>query len=88
MPPISGQSLLVIGGSSGIGAAVARLAAEQGARVSIASSNSKKVTNAVERIKTQASIRDRHIRGFTIDLSQPDVEQGLERLLTKLIIPS
>ena len=88
MPPISGQSLLVIGGSSGIGAAVARLAAEQGARVSIASSNSKRVTNAVEKIKTQASIRDTHIRGFTIDLSQPDVEQALEKLLTETTVDS
>ncbi|KAL2255497.1 hypothetical protein VTK26DRAFT_3229 [Humicola hyalothermophila] len=83
MPPISGQSLLVIGGSSGIGAAVAKLAAEQGARVAIASSNPTRVANAVERIKSQASIRDTHLRGFTIDLSVPDVEQRLERLLTE-----
>ncbi|KAL2871740.1 SDR family NAD(P)-dependent oxidoreductase [Aspergillus lucknowensis] len=83
MPPISGQSLLVIGGSSGIGAAVARLAAEQGARVSIASSNPSRVASAVEKIKSQASIRDTHIRGFTIDLSKPNVEQGLEKLLTE-----
>ncbi|GFF24544.1 3-oxoacyl-[acyl-carrier-protein] reductase FabG [Aspergillus udagawae] len=83
MPPISGQSLLVIGGSSGIGAAVARLAAEQGVRVSIASSNPTRVANAVTKIQSQASIPDTHIRGFTIDLSLPDVEQRLERLLTE-----
>ncbi|RHZ59799.1 uncharacterized protein CDV56_105670 [Aspergillus thermomutatus] len=83
MPPISGQSLLVIGGSSGIGAAVARLAAEQGVRVSIASSNPTRVANAVAKIKAQASTPDTHIRGFTIDLSLPDVEHRLERLLAE-----
>ncbi|GIJ92122.1 hypothetical protein Asppvi_011098 [Aspergillus pseudoviridinutans] len=83
MPPISGQSLLVIGGSSGIGAAVARLAAEQGVRVSIASSNPTRVANAVAKVKSQASIPDTHIRGFTIDLSLPDVERRLETLLAE-----
>ncbi|KAJ5635559.1 uncharacterized protein N7484_008872 [Penicillium longicatenatum] len=84
MPPISGQSLLVIGGSSGIGAAVARLAAEQGARVSIASSNPTRVANAVAKIQSQASIPDTHIRGYTIDLSLPDIEQRLEGLLAQI----
>lgn len=83
MPSISGQSLLVIGGSSGIGAAVAKLAAEQGVRVSIASSNPSRVANAVAKIKAQSSIPATHIRGFTIDLAQPDVELRLERLLAE-----
>ncbi|GFF75296.1 hypothetical protein CNMCM6936_006509 [Aspergillus lentulus] len=88
MPPISGQSLLIIGGSSGIGAAVARLAAEQGVRVSIASSNPTRVARAVTKIKSQASIPDTHIQGFTIDLSRPDVEQRLETLLAETTVDS
>ncbi|KAL3432879.1 NAD(P)-binding protein [Aspergillus tetrazonus] len=86
MPSISGQSLLVIGGSSGIGAAVARLAAEQGVRVCIASSNPSRVANAVARIRSQspATIPDANIRGFIIDLAQPDIEQRLERLLADI----
>ncbi|KAJ5816552.1 Glucose/ribitol dehydrogenase [Penicillium robsamsonii] len=83
MPSIAGQSLLVIGGSSGIGAAVARLAAEQGVRVSIASSNPARVANAVTRIKSEspATMPDTNIKGFAVDLAQPDVEQRLEQLL-------
>lgn len=42
--------VLVIGGSSGIGFAVARAALEQGARVTVASSDSAKVRRAVERL--------------------------------------
>ncbi|KAL3459126.1 hypothetical protein BJX64DRAFT_301549 [Aspergillus heterothallicus] len=80
MPPISGHSVLIIGGSSGIGAAVAKLAAKQGAHVSIASSNATRVTNAVTAIK--ASLPEANIKGFTIDLSTPDLETNLEALLT------
>jgi len=49
MPPINGQSILVIGGSSGIGAAVAKLAAAEGVKVFIASSNPTRVAAAVEK---------------------------------------
>jgi NAD(P)-dependent dehydrogenase (short-subunit alcohol dehydrogenase family) len=44
------QHLLVIGGSSGIGEATARLAAEQGARVTIASRSREKCTAALQRL--------------------------------------
>jgi NAD(P)-dependent dehydrogenase (short-subunit alcohol dehydrogenase family) len=41
------------------------------------------VAHAVTKIKSQASIPDTHIQGFTIDLSQPDVEHRLETLLAE-----
>lgn len=74
MPPILGQSLLVIGGSSGIGTAVAILATEQGVRVSIASSNPTRVANAVAKIQSLVTVPDTHIRGLIIDLSLPAAE--------------
>ncbi|TVY13554.1 Short-chain dehydrogenase/reductase ATR9 [Lachnellula arida] len=46
MPPISNHSILIIGGSSGIGFAAAKLALEAGARVTFASSNPTRVTSA------------------------------------------
>jgi NAD(P)-dependent dehydrogenase (short-subunit alcohol dehydrogenase family) len=52
MPSISGHSILVIGGSSGIGFAVASLALEQGAIVSVVLSSPTRVANAVERLKS------------------------------------
>lgn len=85
MPSIAGQSLLVIGGSSGIGAAVAKLAFEQGVRVSIASSNASRVAAAVDKIKNSSQPAQGtgtgSVHGFTIDLERPDVEKGLEQLL-------
>jgi NAD(P)-dependent dehydrogenase (short-subunit alcohol dehydrogenase family) len=50
MTTLSGQRVLVIGGSSGIGAATARLAAEQGAAVTIASRSAAKLSTAAEHI--------------------------------------
>ncbi|KAL3495475.1 hypothetical protein BJX62DRAFT_233468 [Aspergillus germanicus] len=83
MPLFSGHSILVIGGSSGIGFAVANLALEQGALVSIASSNPTRVSNAVERLKSaHPSLEESYIRGFTIDLNTSNIEMDLEALLT------
>ncbi|MGB8366172.1 MAG: SDR family oxidoreductase [Rhizomicrobium sp.] len=47
---LEGSHVLVIGGSSGIGFAVARAALEQGARVTIASSSAEKLRGAVARL--------------------------------------
>lgn len=80
MPSITGQSILVIGGSSGIGAAVAQLAAAQGVRVAIGSSNPDRVASAVKRVKE--SVPDAKITGYTIDLSSDDVEAHLVKLFT------
>lgn len=83
MPSVAGQTLLVIGGSSGIGFAVAKLALTEGLRVAIASSNAERVANAVERLKKSSeSANAKHVLGFVVDLKQHDVEERLERLFT------
>ncbi|OTA80278.1 hypothetical protein M434DRAFT_86528 [Hypoxylon sp. CO27-5] len=78
MPSIKGQNILVIGGSSGIGAAVAKLAATEGANVSIASSNKTRVDAAVKKIQDAAP----HVGvwGYVCDVSHDDVESSLEKL--------
>jgi NAD(P)-dependent dehydrogenase (short-subunit alcohol dehydrogenase family) len=80
MPSIAGQSILIIGGSSGIGAAVATLAAAEGLRVSIASSNPTRVASAVAKLK--AASPNAQIAGYTCDLSHDDIESRLEKLFT------
>ncbi|KAJ9137864.1 NAD(P)-binding protein [Pleurostoma richardsiae] len=82
MPSITGQFILVIGGSSGIGAGVAKLALAEGLRVAIASSNPIRVANAVKSL--QAACPGGDITGYTCDLKQADVEAGLEKLLTEV----
>lgn len=51
MPPINGQSVLIIGASTGIGFAVAKLCLDADMTVHIASSNGDKLANAASRLK-------------------------------------
>ncbi|KAI0849687.1 putative short chain dehydrogenase/ reductase [Daldinia vernicosa] len=83
MPPIAGQTLLVIGGTSGIGAAVAKLAAAEGLDVSVASSNPSRVQAAVEAIRDAVVPGARaRIRGYVCDVNHDDAESSLEQLLS------
>lgn len=87
MPSISGQNVLVIGGSSGIGFAVAKLSIEQGCRVSIASSSRAKVDGAVARLRASspAAAKDAAVvGGYTVDLASEDCETQLEGLFTSV----
>ncbi|KAJ5193071.1 hypothetical protein N7449_009213 [Penicillium cf. viridicatum] len=83
MPPITGSNILVIGGSSGIGAAVAKLAvAEANVHVSIASSNLDRVQKTVQRIQT--ALPNAQIKGYTVDVGGDDVESRIERILAEM----
>ncbi|KAL1967360.1 hypothetical protein VTN77DRAFT_3144 [Rasamsonia byssochlamydoides] len=78
MPSISGQSIVIIGGSSGIGFAVAKLALAEGVRVAIVSSNPTRVADAVQRLKS--AYPNGQITGHECDLKQEDVESRLEKV--------
>ncbi|KAL2000691.1 hypothetical protein VTN02DRAFT_2752 [Thermoascus thermophilus] len=79
MPPIAGHSVLVIGGTSGIGFAVAKLVLAAGAaRVAIASSTKNRVESALQSL--QSEFPDVQITGHECDLSHDDVEDRLRRL--------
>jgi NAD(P)-dependent dehydrogenase (short-subunit alcohol dehydrogenase family) len=66
--------MVILGGSSGIGLAVAKQAASQGAKVVIASSNAERIEKAIESLGGNA-------QGHAIDLSD---EQAVETLFVKL----
>lgn len=83
MAPIAGQTVLVIGGSSGMGFAVAKLALAEKANVIIASSNKEKVDSAVNRLKGDSPSGQGQISGYTVDLADEDVEAQLEKLFTE-----
>ena len=68
------KRVVILGGSSGIGLAVAEQAASQGAKVVIASSNPERVEKAIESLGGNA-------QGHTVDLAD---EQAVETLLGKL----
>ena len=68
------KRVVVVGGSSGIGLAVAEAAASQGAKVVIASSNAERVQKAIKSISGQA-------QGQAVDVSD---ERAVEALFAKL----
>jgi NAD(P)-dependent dehydrogenase (short-subunit alcohol dehydrogenase family) len=68
------KRVVVLGGTSGIGLAVAQLAAAQGAKVVIASSSAERVHKAVESIGREA-------QGHAVDLSN---EQAIAAFFLKL----
>jgi NAD(P)-dependent dehydrogenase (short-subunit alcohol dehydrogenase family) len=71
---LQNKRVVILGGSSGIGLAVAEQAASQGAKIVIASSSAERVRMAVEPFGEDA-------QGQTVDLSD---EQAVETLFTKL----
>jgi NAD(P)-dependent dehydrogenase (short-subunit alcohol dehydrogenase family) len=81
MPPISNQSILIIGGSSGIGFGVARLALKEEVRVAIVSSNPKRVRAAVDELKSE--FPGGKVTGHECDLKAEDVEARLEHTFTE-----
>jgi NAD(P)-dependent dehydrogenase (short-subunit alcohol dehydrogenase family) len=68
------KRVVILGGSSGIGLAVAEQTASQGAKVVIASSNAERVQKAVEKL-------DGNAQGHTIDLSD---ESAVENFFAKV----
>lgn len=79
MPPIKGQYILIIGGTSGMGFAAATLALQEHANVAIASSNSARVESAVKALKT--SFPEGNIEGYVVDLESINFEKTLDHFL-------
>jgi NAD(P)-dependent dehydrogenase (short-subunit alcohol dehydrogenase family) len=78
--------ILIIGGSSGIGLAVASACVEHGARVAISSSNASRVDAAVSSIKSSYPSKTGNIHGLTVDLSRPDtLESQLSSVLSSAV---
>src|ERR1700675_868729 len=66
---LEGKTIVVLGGSSGIGLATAQAAAVEGADVIIASGNQKRIDKAL-------NILPGNSRGFAVDLSQEENIRG------------
>lgn len=71
---LSNKRIVVLGGSSGIGLAVAQQAAAQGAQVVIASSNAERIQNALQTLGGAAE-------GRSVDLSN---EKTIQKFFTSL----
>ncbi|KAL4903567.1 hypothetical protein BDW74DRAFT_155767 [Aspergillus multicolor] len=82
MAPIRNTTVLIIGGSSGIGLGVAEKCLQEGATVHIASSSSTRVTEATTTLQNRYP--SAKITGHTCDLSGADAEDRLVSLLAPI----
>jgi NAD(P)-dependent dehydrogenase (short-subunit alcohol dehydrogenase family) len=83
---LANSRILIIGGSSGIGFAVAEACIEHGALVAISSSNAARVQSAVEKIQSSYPSKTSNIHGLTVDLSKPTtLEKELENVLSAAV---
>jgi len=75
-----GTRILIIGGTSGIGFAVAEACLESGAEVIVSSSQPTRIENAIQRLLTSyPSAKDR-ISGHPCNLATPDMEENIANL--------
>ncbi|TVY52622.1 Short-chain dehydrogenase/reductase fsr5 [Lachnellula cervina] len=79
---LAGKHVLVIGGTSGLGFAVAEGAIESNARVTISSSSSSKIEASLASLKN--SYPSATVAGYPCDLSKPTVEADLEALFKQV----
>jgi len=78
---LHGRTALIVGGSSGIGNAIAHGFQASGARVTIAARTPSKVEEAARRLQAV----DSEARGYVVDASQPEeIDRLVEAVLTDL----
>jgi NAD(P)-dependent dehydrogenase (short-subunit alcohol dehydrogenase family) len=80
---LAGKNVVLIGGTAGIGLAVARGALQEGARITISSSSSDKISKSVEQLRADFPSDDvNNIRGYKADLSiKTEIEGVVDGLL-------
>lgn len=85
---LSQTRILVVGGTSGIGFAVAQLALESNANIIIASSDPAKVQTAIKRLQEDYPDSAQSIAGHPVDLSSETAEENVIKLLEYATSPS
>ncbi|ORY18142.1 hypothetical protein BCR34DRAFT_583076 [Clohesyomyces aquaticus] len=84
---LADSRILIIGGSSGLGFAVAEACLESGALVTISSSNPSRIDNALSRVKSSYPSASSRLHGIAVDLSSPQtLEAQLEKLFQGTIV--
>lgn len=79
---LKNSNILLIGGTSGIGFAVASQALAEGANITISSSSAEKVSNASEKLKAANTVNSSAVKSYVADLSDREkLETTIEGLL-------
>lgn len=79
---LQNKHVLIIGGTSGIGYAVAAASLASGAQVTVSSSKQSRVDAAVEKLR--AEFPNSTSAGHVCDLSKPTVEEDIKALFSKV----
>ncbi|KAJ4396119.1 hypothetical protein N0V93_000336 [Gnomoniopsis smithogilvyi] len=79
---LQNKHVLVIGGTSGLGFAVAEASLASGAHVTVSSSNPSRVESTLQKLKS--SFPEATIAGHVCDLSKPTCEKDIEALFAKV----
>ena len=83
---LQNKNVLVLGGSSGIGFAVAEAALEFGSVVTVSSSNSERVQDAVAKLQSAYPSKSGNVRGHVCDISiQDKLEENTIALLDGVV---
>ena len=77
---LSGQSILLIGGTGGVGLAVARLLLSHNASIILSSSRQKKVDFCISTLQSEFPSLKTNIKGHACDLATPNVEDNIINL--------
>ena len=78
---LQGKRVLLIGGTAGIGYAIAEACVEYGADVTVASSKQANVDKAVETLKASYPNATERVRGHICDVTTDDLEPHIKALL-------
>lgn len=79
---LAGKNILLIGGTSGIGSAVAQKALQEGAHITVSSSSEDRIARAVERLRASSPEHASNVRSYAADLSIKErIETTVEGLL-------
>lgn len=79
---LQNKRVLIIGGTAGIGYAVAEASVEHGAIVTIASSQQVNIDNAIQTLKASYPDAANRINGHVCNIDSPDVKANLTTLLS------
>ena len=71
MKSLQGANVYITGGSSGIGLAFAKLAAQNGANIAIIARDIKKLEQAKKEIKTSCKNSNQNVEAYSIDVCNP-----------------
>lgn len=81
---LSGQRILLVGGTGGVGLAVARLLLAHNATVILSSSRRAKLDKCISDLQSEFYGQKTHITGFACDLASPNVEDNIVLLFEKV----